>query len=178
MSDYNYGLEDFDYEVVEPIESPNVPLNKSSQRSPYDLFREKVSSPVSEGELIRFPVEEREGMFVNFKKNIDFSRIELFLKQTTRGKRVNMLAFHTRLIGAMFHHFDVHGEPVEFDGRAIHINSQEFVDSCGVEGGSHEAMLHFFGKDSTIIALGNALIDAAGYTQELASEDLDEDSPR
>ena len=178
MSNYNFG-EDFEsVEYVEPVESPSVSLNDAPKKSAYELFRENVNSPVIDDKLVRFPVETRPNTYVNFRKKIDFARVEAFMKQTTRGKRTDTLAFSTRLIGAMFHHFDIDGKIVEHDGRPLHINSAEFVEMCGVEGGSYDAMLHFFGNDSTVMALGMALIDAAGYTQELASEDYDPENPR
>lgn len=154
------------------------------KRRPSDVPQEKEPTLLEElaEELARkiekleveIGVPERPGVALRFSPNITQYQLRKWRKSAAKGRRdeIDSILFACTVVGQTCTGIYIHGEQVvDEEGYAITFGSPVLMKMTGTSILNPDAIRAFFGVDPHVEAVALAILEAAGYGEEVVTEE-------
>lgn len=171
-NDTVYGIADTD--EAEDYASPALPTDDvDNEVSLFDELKAEAAEEIED--FVTFPIEKRPGYSAKFTLSLDAREIQRY-ERSAKGKRKNSNSDPVIFSGLILVEKNTeilkNGQTVENPetGEPLTFSDEEFIQIYGKNLNAIEALQKFMG-DGALISTGTALLNEAGYGDEVAPED-------
>lgn len=168
MNDYAFGGGTASEEAATVTRANDVPANEGLTL--FDKFREEMNHPPVLETTKTFLVAGRPRISVEFSTLLDYEILDRYIARNTRKNKINVLNLSYDILTLLNRGFRLDGEVVEHEGSPLTFVHPMFLQFMKA-GSAREAILSLYGADAQIVATGQALLDACGFTDVVQEDD-------